>query len=125
MPLGLLIASVLVGVSLVGLSTWWVGWSADAALDADVAERRFLLDFPGETVEQVTVAREGTVALLKVGSQCAAVFVVGDAFATRWVPWSAVHVRGAEVGVDLHDFATPALRFTLSEPAEWLRGPHA
>ena len=85
-PLPVLLALVVVGVSLSAGLIHWVGWSAEAVLDEAAVRRLLALDAPDEAVLDVALATDQRSALVSLETGSAVVFVLGDRLVSRRLP---------------------------------------
>lgn len=120
MPLPVLVAMVVVGVSLVVLLVHLTGGSRLAEIaNAEQATARFLIDYPEAAVERGIVSADRRDAVLELGDgHVGLVHVVGSNFLTRFVSRGEMAARASGQGaVDLltHDLTWPRAHMTFSD----------
>lgn len=104
-PLPVLLSMVAVGLVLVVVLTYAMGWSATAVLTPERIQQRLAHDLPGEEISAITLADDRRSALVAASGGTVVVFVLGDRLVSRRLP--------EQPRID----ATPTgLRLTLPDP---------
>ncbi|MEZ4317626.1 MAG: hypothetical protein R3F61_08975 [Myxococcota bacterium] len=119
-----LAAFVGIGIVLVTVLTWALGWSKRAELDPGLARQRFLEDFPEARIDDLIVATDRASALLWLGGVGGVVYVVGDRFATRKLDRAVVRADGDALIVDFGEYGNPPVRVGVTD-AVWRERLHA
>jgi hypothetical protein len=118
-PIHLLLPSILIGVTLVMLATWFAGERADAVLDEATATHRFLVDYPGASVQRVELSQDRRAALLSTADDVTGVvFAVGARFATRTVDARRAHYAEGVLHIDFGEHGAPPLALRVSDAWE-------
>lgn len=107
---------------LVALAAWARIAAPRAPLTAGAARAVLVEEFPDALIQGVWIAADGKSALAKSSDQALVVYLRGDDYVARSLPWSEVARAQAQAGVvrlAFHDIAAPAVRLALSEGAAW------
>ena len=111
--------------AMVALAAWAKIPRPLVALDSAEARRLLAEEFPGFSVQQLWLARDGAVA--RSGDQALVLFRLGDGYVSRSLDWSrALEAKPARnrLWFSFHDFAAPKAGLSLSpdwatqEPAQ-------
>jgi hypothetical protein len=108
--------------ALVGLAAWARIAAPRPPLDEAAARALIADEFPGEPIDAVHLAADGKAAVARSGARALIVYLRGDDYVARTLPWSdavAAEPKNGAVRLVLRDIAAPAARlaFTAWPPA--------
>ncbi|WP_309605307.1 hypothetical protein [Phenylobacterium sp.] len=113
-----LAVSALAVAVLVALAAWARIAKPVAPLDEDRARRILGEEFPGRTLEDLWVGRDGRGALARSGAVALVLCRLGDGYVARQIPWAlalAARVKDGRVSIDLRDVAAPRAVISLAD----------
>lgn len=116
------LASAVAVAGLVALAAWAKIAAPRPPLDEAAARALFAEEFPGMAVGRVWVAADGRAAIGRSGEKALVVFLRGDDYVARALPWrdaAAGPVNAGVLRLAFRDIAAPAARFLLGEGASW------
>lgn len=116
------LASLVAILALAGLAAW--ARIARPLPELNESETRRLLgeEFPGEPLQGVWIAADGTAAVARSGDRALLLFRLGDGYAARSAAWQALaSARTLEAAreIRLNDIAAPRVRLAWPADAPW------
>jgi hypothetical protein len=108
--------SALAIAGLVGLAGWARIAAPRAPLDERTARVLIAEEFPAAAIEGVWVAADGQGALARSHDQALVVYLRGDDYVARALPWAeaaAAQPQGGAVRLGFHDIAAPGARLAV------------
>jgi hypothetical protein len=111
----------LISALAIGGLIWLAAWARIAAprppLDAAAARALIAEEFPNARLDGVWVAADGRAALARAGDLALVVYLRGDDYVARSLPWrelAAAPVHDGAVRLAFHDVAAPGARIALA-----------
>ncbi|NSY37950.1 hypothetical protein [Leisingera sp. ANG59] len=122
MPLELLLALVLGGISGIAVLLHLTGRSRLAVLSAETARTGWLRHFPGDKISKVLPAASGQAVLVLTEGGPGLLWVFGADTVGRRLAESKIRETATGLRFEFNDFAAPGLSLPLSdgERLQWL-----
>lgn len=122
MPLTLLGPMVLIGLALIALALWGLGFTKTTQLTPEAVRAEFLAD-QGTLPDSVVLTNDRRAALARVGQENFVVWAFGADIAIHSLKGAARRDTRNGILIVFHDFATPrtAISLTQDERDTWER----
>ncbi len=109
--------SALAVAAMVGLAAWARIAAPRPPLDEAAARALIAEEFPGEPIDALHLAADGKAAVARSGARALIVYLRGDDYVARGLPWSdavAARAQDGAVRLALRDIAAPAARLAFA-----------
>ena len=111
------VVSALAVAAMVGLAAWARIAAPRPPLDEAAARALIAEEFPDDPIDAVFLAADGKAAVARSGPRALIVYLRGDDYVARGLPWSdavAARCENGAVRLALGDVAAPAARLAFA-----------
>lgn len=121
MPLEILLALVICGISAIAALLHLTGRSRRRVMDADEARHQWLRHFPQDRIAELTLSEDGHAALVRSDAGPGLLWALGDDTVGRRLNGCTFRAARGGMTVITGDFAAPRIRLTLGpeESRRW------